>query len=43
MNVYAVSIAGVDPASFVTWFQALATARNSGKRLADLPGDFRTV
>lgn len=34
MNVYAVSIAGVDPASFVTWFQALATARNSGKRLA---------
>jgi hypothetical protein len=34
MNVYAVSIAGVKPASFVTWFQALATARNSGKRLA---------
>ena len=34
MNVYAVSIAGVAPASFVTWFQALATARNSGKRLA---------
>jgi hypothetical protein len=34
IDVYAVSIAGVNPASFVTWFQALATARNSGKRLA---------
>jgi hypothetical protein len=33
MNVYATSIAGVKPASFVNWFQALASARNSGKRL----------
>src|SRR5262245_2305826 len=32
-NVYAVSIAGVKPASFLNWFQALAAARNSFKRL----------
>ncbi|HEX6187739.1 MAG TPA: SUMF1/EgtB/PvdO family nonheme iron enzyme [Pyrinomonadaceae bacterium] len=32
-NVYAVSIAGVTPAGFVTWFQAAAAARNSLKRL----------
>ena len=33
-NFYAVSIPGVVPARFITWFQAVATARNSGKRLA---------
>jgi hypothetical protein len=33
-NVYAVSIAGVVPSRFLTWFQAVAAARNSGKRLA---------
>ncbi len=33
VNVYAVSIAGVTPARFVTWFQAAAAARNSLKRL----------
>lgn len=32
-NVYAVSIPGVTPAGFVTWFQAAAAARNSLKRL----------
>jgi hypothetical protein len=32
-NVFAVSIEGVLPAGFVSWFQALAAARNSGKRL----------
>ena len=34
VNVYAVSIAGVTPSRFLTWFQAAAAARNSGKRLA---------
>jgi len=33
VDVYAVSIAGVAPASFTTWFQAVAAARNSFKRL----------
>ena len=33
MNLYAVSIPGVTPSSFITWFQALAVARNAGKRL----------
>ncbi len=33
-NVYAVSIPGVVPSRFLTWFQAVAAARNSGKRLA---------
>jgi sulfatase-modifying factor enzyme 1 len=33
VDVYAVSIPGVRPARFVTWFQAAATARNSLKRL----------
>jgi len=33
VNLYAVSIAGVKPSAFMTWFQALAAARNSGKRL----------
>lgn len=33
MNVYAVSVPGVRPSTFITWFQAVATARNSGKRL----------
>jgi formylglycine-generating enzyme required for sulfatase activity len=33
-DVYAVSVANVRPARFVTWFQALAAARNSDKRLA---------
>ena len=33
VNVYAVSIAGVLPARFITWFQAVAAARNSFKRL----------
>ena len=32
-NVYVVSIAGVRPAAFHNWFQALAAARNSFKRL----------
>jgi hypothetical protein len=32
-NVYAVSIPGVLPARFITWFQAAAAARNAGKRL----------
>jgi len=33
VDVYAVSIAGVQPAAFITWFQAVAAARNSHKRL----------
>jgi len=33
VNVYAVSIPGVMPARFITWFQAAAAARNAGKRL----------
>ena len=33
LNVYAVSIPGVTPSRFITWFQAAAAARNSGKRL----------
>ena len=33
VNVYAVSIPGVTPATFITWFQAAAAARNSLKRL----------
>jgi sulfatase-modifying factor enzyme 1 len=33
VDVYAVSIPGVEPARFTTWFQAVATARNSFKRL----------
>src|SRR5262249_5475775 len=32
-NVYAVSLPGVKPAGFITWFQAAAAARNSFKRL----------
>jgi hypothetical protein len=32
-DVYAVSIPGVLPARFVSWFQATAAARNAGKRL----------
>lgn len=33
VNVYAVSIEGVRPATLITWFQMAATARNSRKRL----------
>src|SRR5712691_11542219 len=33
VNFYAVSIPGVTPSGFITWFQAAAAARNSGKRL----------
>ena len=33
VDVYAVSIAGVRPSVFITWFQAAAAARNSLKRL----------
>jgi Leucine-rich repeat (LRR) protein len=33
-NAYAVSIPGVIPADRITWFQAAATCRNAGKRLA---------
>jgi hypothetical protein len=33
LNVYAVSIRDVRPATFLTWFQAVAAARNSRKRL----------
>jgi hypothetical protein len=33
VDVYAVSIAGVTPARWITWFQAAAAARNSLKRL----------
>jgi hypothetical protein len=32
-NFYAVSIPGVVPARFITWFQAVAATRNAGKRL----------
>ena len=32
-NIYAVSIPGVTPSAFITWFQAQAAAANSGKRL----------
>jgi hypothetical protein len=32
-DFYAVSIPGVTPCAFLTWFQAAAAARNSGKRL----------
>ena len=32
-DFYAVSIPGVTPSAFITWFQAAAAARNSGKRL----------
>jgi hypothetical protein len=32
-NLYAVSIPGVPPSAFITWFQAAAVARNAGKRL----------
>jgi len=31
---YAVSIAGVTPSAYITWFQAAAACRNAGKRLA---------
>lgn len=33
VNLYAVSIPGVTPSSYINWFQAAAVARNSGKRL----------
>jgi hypothetical protein len=33
VDVYAVSIPGVVPSGFITWFQAAAAARNAGKRL----------
>jgi hypothetical protein len=33
VNIYAVSIPGVTPSRFITWFQAAAAARNAGKRL----------
>ena len=33
LDVYAVSIPGVTPAAFITWFQAAAAARNAHKRL----------
>jgi predicted nucleic acid-binding protein len=33
VNLYAVSVAGVTPSRFLTWFQAAAAARNAGKRL----------
>jgi formylglycine-generating enzyme required for sulfatase activity len=33
IGVYAVSIPGVTPAGYITWFQAAAAARNSLKRL----------
>jgi len=32
-DFYAVSMAGVKPARFLTWFQAAAPCRNAGKRL----------
>ena len=32
-TIYAVSIPGVTPAAFITWFQAQQAAANSGKRL----------
>jgi hypothetical protein len=31
--IYARSVAGVQPARFITWFQALEACRNAGKRL----------
>jgi hypothetical protein len=34
VDLYAVSIPGVTPSAFITWFQAAAAARNSGKRLS---------
>jgi hypothetical protein len=33
LNLYAVSIPGVTPSRFITWFQATAAARNAGKGL----------
>ncbi|MGH8479206.1 MAG: SUMF1/EgtB/PvdO family nonheme iron enzyme [Gammaproteobacteria bacterium] len=33
VDFYAVSIPGVTPSAFLTWFQAAAAARNAGKRL----------
>src|SRR5262249_29885775 len=33
VHVYAVSLPGVTPSRYLTWFQAAATARNAGKRL----------
>src|SRR5207245_3147207 len=33
VDFYAVSIAGVTPSRFINWFQAVAAARNSLKRL----------
>lgn len=33
LNLYAVSIPGVTPSSGMNWFQAVAMARNAGKRL----------
>ena len=33
VTVYAVSVAGVTPSRFLSWFQATAAARNAGKRL----------
>jgi hypothetical protein len=33
VNIYAVSIAGVTPSRFISWFQAAVAPRNSGKRL----------
>ncbi len=32
-DFYAVSISGVTPSRYITWFQAAAASRNSGKRL----------
>jgi len=32
-DIYAVSIADVRPARFITWYQAVTLARNAGKRL----------
>jgi formylglycine-generating enzyme required for sulfatase activity len=32
-NLYAVSLRGVQPANYISWFQATAVARNSWKRL----------
>jgi formylglycine-generating enzyme required for sulfatase activity len=34
LNIYAVSVRGIRPSSYINWFQAAAAARNSGKRLA---------
>jgi hypothetical protein len=33
VDAYAVSVAGVAPSTFATWFQATAACRNAGKRL----------